>query len=79
MRVGLFILFMLCHWSLYGQQVNNCYLGNKARLSFATATPTILTNGQTDILEGCATISDAGGPFVLQGCHERLEPESPKV
>ena len=46
-------------------ETDNWYFGSKAGLNFSTCTPTILTNGQVNTLEGVATISDVNGNLLF--------------
>src|SRR5436190_5436154 len=41
------------------------YFGNQAGLDFMTSPPTILTNGQMNTGEGCASIADASGNLLF--------------
>ena len=66
-RIPYFLIFLLLvSFSAFSQsQANNWYFGDGAGLNFSTATPTVLTDGQLDTLEGCATISDDNGNLLF--------------
>ncbi|MDP5043695.1 MAG: hypothetical protein NWQ06_01800, partial [Leeuwenhoekiella sp.] len=62
----LYILFLLSVVQLNAQsQANNWYFGKGAGLNFNNSTPQVLTDGQLDTLEGCATISDDNGSLLF--------------
>ncbi|RXG16126.1 gliding motility-associated-like protein [Leeuwenhoekiella aestuarii] len=68
MRSIPFFLFFFLSVSINAfsqSQANNWYFGNGAGLNFSTATPTVLTDGQLNTLEGCATISDDDGNLLF--------------
>ena len=52
-------------FTVYGQQANYWYFGDKAGLNFNTSPPTALTDGQLNTFEGCATISDNNGALLF--------------
>ncbi|HOB27707.1 MAG TPA: hypothetical protein PKJ07_06165, partial [Bacteroidales bacterium] len=61
-----FLLVFIINETLYSQnEGNNWYFGENAGLSFNTAPPTPLTNGQLDTYEGCATVSDKNGNLLF--------------
>ena len=61
-----FLLVFIINETLYSQnEGNNWYFGNKAGLSFNTDPPTPLTNGQLNVWEGCATVSDKNGNLLF--------------
>ena len=56
----------ICIASSHAQsQADNWYFGNKAALNFSTCTPTVVNGSQLNTVEGCATISDAGGNLLF--------------
>ena len=60
------ILFFLSLAETSAQsQANNWYFGNGAGLNFNNSTPQVLTDGQLNTLEGCATISDDSGVLLF--------------
>lgn len=46
-------------------QTNNWYFGENAGLNFGTCSPTVLTDGETNTIEGVATISDTAGRLLF--------------
>lgn len=61
-----FLLSIIFHQNTYGQNEGNIwYFGNEAGLDFNSGSPVALTDGQLNTLEGCATISDAGGNLLF--------------
>lgn len=48
-----------------GEQANIWYFGNRAGLDFNSGSPVVLTNGQVNTGEGCATMSDANGNLLF--------------
>ncbi len=66
MQYWYFIFLVSLVTSVFGQgEANNWYFGQNAGLNFSTTPPTVLTNGNLDTLEGCATISDATGNLLF--------------
>jgi gliding motility-associated-like protein len=61
-----YLLLTLLSQTCFAQnETDNWYFGNRAGLNFSTCTPTILTNGQVNTLEGVATISDINGNLLF--------------
>ncbi|MCC6373029.1 MAG: PKD domain-containing protein [Bacteroidia bacterium] len=58
------ILFILC-FAMGAQQDNTWYFGYGAGLNFSTVPPTVLTNGQTGIVDNTSTMSDASGNLLF--------------
>jgi gliding motility-associated-like protein len=62
----LIAVFLLLNSILSSQnQTAKWYFGGQAGLDFMTNPPTILTNGAMNILEGCASISNAAGNLLF--------------
>ncbi len=62
----LLMTFVVLPKNGYSQnQADNWYFGNKAGLNFNNCTPSILTNGELNTLEGAATISDSSGNLLF--------------
>src|SRR5690348_6358610 len=60
------ILANLLPFVVAGQKESNIwYFGDRAGLSFNTATPTVLTNSAMNTDEGCATVCDASGNLLF--------------
>jgi hypothetical protein len=52
--------------TVYAQKENNIwYFGNQAGLDFNSGSPVALTDGMTNTVEGCASISDANGSLLF--------------
>jgi hypothetical protein len=64
------LLFLLCVFvsinATFSQgEASNWYFGNSAGITFNTDPPTCLLGGQTQIQEGCATVSDRFGNLMF--------------
>jgi gliding motility-associated-like protein len=58
-KLQLFALLLILSNNCLGQKEGRIwYFGNKAGLDFSTNPPTILSNGQLNTFEGCASIAD---------------------
>lgn len=61
----LILLLPVCALAQDYKRTYNWYFGNKAGLNFETDTPSILTDGNIHSWEGCASISDTDGVFLM--------------
>ena len=66
-KLNLVVLGILISIITYSQQntANIWYFANHAGINFNTGIPLALIDGQTDILEGCATICDENGNLLF--------------
>lgn len=62
----LFLLFLLIPIVSFAQkEANIWYFGVHAGLDFNSGNPVVLTDGQVNTIEGCATISDSNGSLLF--------------
>lgn len=61
-----FLIILVSISSCFSQpETFNWYFGNHAGITFAGGSPVVLTNGALNTVEGCASISDAGGNLLF--------------
>lgn len=66
MKKTLLIVVLFVSIGCYAQgEANIWYFGNKAGLDFNSGAPVVLTDGQLNTFEGCATISNAAGQLLF--------------
>ncbi|WP_196890043.1 T9SS type B sorting domain-containing protein [Aureivirga sp. CE67] len=62
----LLFLFLLITFNAFSQkEANNWYFGAKAGITFNTAPPSALLDGQLNTFEGCSSISDSEGNLLF--------------
>ncbi|MFY0482519.1 T9SS type B sorting domain-containing protein [Flavobacterium sp. PLA-1-15] len=66
MKSIIIFFFLLFFSQNFAQGEGNIwYFGNNAGLDFNSGVPVVLTNGQLNTVEGCATISDSNGQLLF--------------
>ena len=58
-------LFVFSHASHAQKQLSTWYFGTKVGLNFNATPPQVLSNGNGNSVEGCATISDGNGDLLF--------------
>ncbi|MDV7187332.1 T9SS type B sorting domain-containing protein [Lutibacter sp. TH_r2] len=64
-RILFFWLIIIPYISLAQKEAAIWYFGENAGLDFNSGSPVVLTDGQLDTFEGCATISDSNGNLLF--------------
>lgn len=59
------VILLICLPGQAQKEADNWYFGIRAGLSFASGSPVALTNGQTNTIEGVATISNRNGQLLF--------------